>query len=416
MTADTATIVIVDPTNTVADGLRESLGDSTTCEVSSVPTITEARTLLDSVNPACVVLRLDSVTDSAGQLLVSSARPDCPVILLTNGDRELVDDELLTRNTTLVEWTADSDTWGFLSEKIQRHLRATPKTKHDEELYRTLVESARDGLYRLDANGHLVYANDSWADILGYERDEIIGSHASIAMAEGELERGQQTIQQVLDDADRESDIIDLGMTTKAGENITVAVHFVVLTTDDGTYDGVMGVARDVTERRRDKERLTAKNERLDEFASVVSHDLRNPLNVATGRVELLSEDVDSEHIAPIERSLTRMEDLIENLLTLARIGEQVTAPESVTLGQVAEQCWRTVGTEKALTVDTDRSIRADQTRLKQLLENLVRNAVEHAGESATVRIGDLPEGFYLSDDAPVSHTRRELEYLIAAI
>lgn len=147
---------------------------------------------------------------------------------------------------------------------------------------------------------------------------------------------------------------------------------------------------------------LQRQNERLDDFASIVSHDLRNPLNVAQGRVELLREECDSEHIPPIERSITRMDELIEDLLTLARKGEQISAFEAVGLESLVKTCWQQVATAEAtLKIDTNRTIQADRSRLQQLLENLTRNAVQHGGADVTVTIGDLEDGFYIEDDGP---------------
>lgn len=96
------------------------------------------------------------------------------------------------------------------------------------------------------------------------------------------------------------------------------------------------------------------------------------------------------------------MDTLIENLLTPAREGEQVTDTEWVELGRLAEECWQTVATDSAtLTVESSTSVRADPIRLRQLLENLVRNGVEHGGADVTVRVGVLTDGFYLEDDGP---------------
>jgi len=160
-------------------------------------------------------------------------------------------------------------------------------------------------------------------------------------------------------------------------------------------------VEQDEQLRERERE-LEARNDRLEQFASVVSHDLRNPLNVATGRLELLREADDSEHAAAIERALDRMEALIDDLLTLARAGETITETESVSLATAAEAAWETVETaDAALVVGTDRTIRADASRLQQLLENLFRNAVEHAGPDVTVTVGDRDGGFYVADDGP---------------
>lgn len=157
------------------------------------------------------------------------------------------------------------------------------------------------------------------------------------------------------------------------------------------------------TERLRDREReLTRQNDQLEEFTSVVSHDLRNPLSVAVGRLELVREECESEHLDTIARAHERMETLIENLLTLARHGETARDITPVDLTTLSENCWQNVVTTKAtLAVDIDRRIQADRSSLQQLLENLMRNAVEHGGEDVTVTVGELEDGFYVEDDGP---------------
>jgi len=156
-------------------------------------------------------------------------------------------------------------------------------------------------------------------------------------------------------------------------------------------------------ERQQAQSQIKRERDRLDEFASVVSHDLRNPLNTATGRAELLADDCDSEHLPPIRRSLSRMEALIEDLLTLARDGVPAEELTDIDLAPVAHDAWATSETaDAAVDIDTDGlRIRADESRLRQLLENLFRNAAEHGGESVTVTVGSLPNGngFYVEDD-----------------
>ncbi|MFC7045200.1 PAS domain S-box protein [Halobacteriaceae archaeon GCM10025711] len=159
--------------------------------------------------------------------------------------------------------------------------------------------------------------------------------------------------------------------------------------------------ALDRVEREQEVER---QNERLDEFASLVSHDLRNPLNVAAGRVELAREERDGEHLAAAADALGRMERLIEDMLSLAREGRTVGSPEPVALRQLLADCWRNVDTRDAdLVVETDLTIEADTSRLRSLVENLFRNAVEHAGPDVTVRVTPLDDGqgFAIEDDGP---------------
>ncbi|MFP8952876.1 PAS domain S-box protein [Natrialbaceae archaeon A-arb3/5] len=157
------------------------------------------------------------------------------------------------------------------------------------------------------------------------------------------------------------------------------------------------------TEQLREHEQeLQRQNERLDEFTSAVSHDLRNPLNVATGRLQLAREECDSDHLEEVASAHERMSTLVDDLLTMARDGTQVNEREPVDLAALCRDCWRNVTTaEGSLEVETDRTIRADRTRLQQLLENLVRNAIEHGGEAVTVTVGELDDGFFLEDDGP---------------
>ncbi|MCU4924900.1 PAS domain-containing protein [Halobacteria archaeon AArc-dxtr1] len=160
------------------------------------------------------------------------------------------------------------------------------------------------------------------------------------------------------------------------------------------------GFITDVTDQKERERTLRRQTQRLDEFASVVSHDLRNPLNVATGHLELVEEDCDSEHIEPVDQALTRMDALVDDLLTLAREGDPAREPELIDLEDVSNQCWRNVEDDDAtIRVRTDRTIKADRNHLRQLLENLYRNAVEHGGTDVTVTVGELDDGFYVEDD-----------------
>jgi len=155
--------------------------------------------------------------------------------------------------------------------------------------------------------------------------------------------------------------------------------------------------------RERETE-LTRERDRLDEFASVVSHDLRNPLNVATGRLELARAECESEHLESVDTALDRMEQLIGDSLALARQGEAVVETSSVALPDLVSDCADTVELDPAaIDVRTDIAVRADANRLAQVMENLLRNAVDHGGENVQVTVGDLSAGagFYVADDGP---------------
>lgn len=161
-------------------------------------------------------------------------------------------------------------------------------------------------------------------------------------------------------------------------------------------------MALDVTDQREREHELQRQNERLEEFASVVSHDLQSPLSVAQGRLDLARDECDSAHLDEVADAHDRMTMLIEDLLALAREGNTIAETEPVTLAALVADCWRTVETADAtITIETDQVVEADASRLRQLLENLLRNAIAHGGSDVTITIGDLPNGFFVEDDGP---------------
>lgn len=153
-------------------------------------------------------------------------------------------------------------------------------------------------------------------------------------------------------------------------------------------------------QRRETTERLQAKNKQLEQFASIVSHDLRNPLNVASLRLNLAMEESESEHLREVKNAHERMEELIEDLLSLALEGEAVSETEPVEISEVVEHCRQTVDTRSGTIEMCDsRTVKADRGRLQQLVENLIRNAVDHGGDDVTISVGVLESGFYIEDD-----------------
>ncbi|MEF8780820.1 MAG: ATP-binding protein [Haloferacaceae archaeon] len=189
------------------------------------------------------------------------------------------------------------------------------------------------------------------------------------------------------------------------------------------TRTGQVITLTDVTHRERYRRELERQNQRLEEFAGMLSHDLRNPLNVAEGRLELAREERESEHLEAVADALDRMEELVEDVLALARQGQPIDEVERVALASVARESWSMVeGDGGELRVEGELEFHADPDRLQQLLENLFRNAVEHGtvtdgdgegnsepedGETedagVTITVGPLSEGtgFYVADDGP---------------
>jgi signal transduction histidine kinase len=169
-----------------------------------------------------------------------------------------------------------------------------------------------------------------------------------------------------------------------------------------GARVGRLVVVSDITETERYRRDLEAKTERLEQFASVVAHDLRNPLNVAQGQLGIERERRDSKRLEAVGESLDDMEALIEDLLELAREGRSIERTERVSLAAAVERTASGVATGDAtVAVADDADVVADPARFEQLLGNLLRNAIEHGGDDVTVTVGATDDGVYVADDGP---------------
>ncbi|MGM0717710.1 MAG: histidine kinase N-terminal 7TM domain-containing protein [Halobacteriota archaeon] len=188
---------------------------------------------------------------------------------------------------------------------------------------------------------------------------------------------------------------------------------------------GQLIVLRNVTEQRERERQLQRQNERLDQFASTVAHDLRNPLHVAQGYLELVQGESESEHLASIKNAHERMEALTNDLLTLARAGQTVENPALIGLANVAGAAWThtdLANCEFTPGVPAGTKLEADRDRLLQVFENLYRNAADHNDTPVTVRVGMLGDrepstdggqrrGFFVEDtgDGILDEQREEI-------
>jgi PAS domain S-box-containing protein len=256
------------------------------------------------------------------------------------------------------------------------------------------MRASIDGMAILDTEQKYVFVNQSHADIYGYPTpDSFLGETWRICYPEDELNRFEESVlPKLFDDGEWRGEAVGI---RKDGS--TFPQELSLSLTEN---DRAICVVRDITDRKRRERELKQKKEQLEEFAGVVSHDLRNPLNVAQGRLELARQESESEHLEPAANAIDRCLTLIDDLLKLSREGVRTGELEPVDISEIATECWRNVETAHAsLVVETEQTIRADPSRLKELLENLLRNAVEHGGDDVAVTINAGDDGFYIADD-----------------
>jgi len=352
--------------------------------------------------PDCVVVVGDpDVAETVGRVL------DRPVVVYGN----LSDDAVaaLVGDPTLDYVPASAET-ADLDLLAARVLAATREHRRAEELSlrAAAMDQAGVGITIADArhpDEMLVYANEGFVDLTGYDVSEVVGRNCRFLQGPDTDADAVAEIRAALD-ANRPVSV-DLLNYRADGEQFWNQLDVAPVTDEEGTVTHYLGFQKDITERKRLEGRLERENERLSSFASVVSHDLRNPLSVAQVAVDAATMEVTDEattaELARADEALERIETLVDGLLALARQGRTVDDPEPTSIPTAVTGAWSTVAAPEA-TLGLDDglgTVPADPERLRTLFENLFRNAVEHGSHDVAVYVGALPDGFYVEDDGP---------------
>ena len=335
----------------------------------------------------------------------NAAKPTfLPYLLLTGNQSpdELANDVWTLVDEVIQRPVSKSELDTRISNLLQRRqlsLELTRQKEQSEQRFESLFKSTPDPVVVLTPDGTITEANDAFAGIFDLDRDEVIGR----SLTEIELSPAESVERVLLRIEDDEPSTTTVEWEVDDDSPMIAELNTDVVSRIDGAAERI-GIFRDVTHRIEQEQELKRQNERLEDFAGTVAHDLRNPLSVARGRLDLAKETGDEEHFTLIEKSHERMEKMIEELLSLAKQGQVVLNPEPVVLEEVVQQAWTQVQTPEAsleIEFDSDIQVTADGGRVTELFENLFRNAVEHGGQSVTVTVGSVSEetGFFVEDD-----------------
>ena len=302
---------------------------------------------------------------------------------------------------------------------------------------RTVVETMPDPVIAVDGNGTVVDLNPAARSL--FEPPETARSPTVETATDSDRSVSGETA--VGDGGtDSLSDGTGLSLSTlcadhpeildhyETGEDTELAIEHGGTTryfsaTSELIQDGSAGTVillRDVTALKRREQQLEETNQQLDRFASFITHDLRNPLNVA--QLSLETAETEDPRIEKAMDAHERMAQMIEDVRELTRIDRESASFESVGLESEAALAWGQVQTDDATLTVEDDSLTADPEYLRHVFENLFRNSVEHGSTSANpetqqdspdsleVRVGPLDDdGFYVEDTGPgIPESERE--------
>lgn len=373
--------------------------ESDAIEVISLTTPWAALDYLESEDVDCVVCDYKMPAMDGLELLrsVREVYEDIPFIMYTGkGSEDVASEAITTGATDYLQKKPAEDQFSVLARRITNaceRVRSSRKLHEQKHLFETILEDLTEAVFITDEAGEFTYVSPSVSYVFGYSPAEIEAMGSVDALFESEpIDEDGLTRTGELSN-------VETTITNESGEQRTVLVSAKIVAIKEGTR---LYSIRDVTEHKENELALARKSQRLEKFASLVSHDLRNLVNVATMRLDLVERDCDSEHIEDVDHVHHRMAGLIDNLLILARGGESELATAVVSLPDVVDSCWKTVKRPiVTLEADVHGEIHADRDYLERLFENLFQNSIDHGEGEVTVTVGSTAEGFFVEDDGP---------------
>jgi PAS domain S-box-containing protein len=306
----------------------------------------------------------------------------------------------------------DGEILGFA--KVTRDLTARraaeEELRQSDERFRLLVQSVKDyAIFMLDPTGHIATWNEGAQRIKGYTEDEIIGKHFSIFYPPEDVASGK--LERELDIATKTGQYAEEGWRVrKDGSKFWASVVITALRGTGGELAGFAKVTRDLTERRvaqeleiRNKEALAA-NRAKSEFLAAMSHELRTPLNAIGGYTQLLQMQIPGpltpdqvEHLNRIQRSQQHLLGIINDILNFSRVEAGQVSYDIETfrvidvvegvLPMIEPQLQQRELTFRRSTDAGDLTVRADRSKVEQILINLLSNAIKFTPAGGRVEV-----------------------------
>lgn len=385
--------------------------------ITTVDSPQAGRERIDSADFDCIVSDFDMPNESGIEFLESirSEHPDLPFILFTGkGSEKVASDAISAGVTDYLQKAIGSEQYKLLANRIATAVdkyRTARELERQNDLFEKAESIGSVGAWEYDIVSETSYMSDEMLRIHGLDTDETLTIRESIEYFNPE---DRESLREAIDAAIEDGQSYDLELRMRDAHGTE---HWVRTRgepqSEDGNIVRLRGILQDITEQKLRERRLERQNSRLEEFAHVVSHDIRNPLQVASGKLELARQSGDPDAFDQVADAHNRIDTIIQNVLSLARHGQAVDAAEPLQVREPAEESWEMVDTgDLTLRFDDEIELTADHGRLRQLLENLFRNTVEHGEGAETVRIGeiqplytatrtsaDATNGFYVADD-----------------
>jgi PAS domain S-box-containing protein len=395
---------------TICEGLRKY-----GCMVCDASDGSEGHKLFKEVNPEIVILDFHLPDNDGEHLLPAFKTPEsqASVILITgNPSPDLavkvtqMGADAYIRKPFTIQYLIN------LCEKIRREwslLRAEKLLEERTLELQRILETSVDGIIITDPQGSITMANEFMETITGYTQDELIGKNTAALLPQGKeyQEKAEKLLLRLL-----EEPVVmgsELNWLGKNGTTIDIEINAALLKTSEGKTTGTIASVRDITKRkrteaelRRAKETAETANRAKSEFLANMSHELRTPLNHIIGFSELVLNkhygdlnETQEEYLSDVVTSSHHLLSLINDILNLSKVeaGKMELIVTKVRIKRLLEKIV-TVFHEKAIKPKIKLSIKrehlpetinADERKLKQILYNVLSNAIKFTPEGGNI-------------------------------
>lgn len=326
-----------------------------------------------------------------------------------NGDGKLVDKYLNYIHQAHRDSTGEIDGILFFAIDVTEQVLSRKHIEESEKKYRQIVETAQEGIWIIDETNKTTFVNSKMAEILEYTQQEMIGKDIFFFMSDTVK---MKAIEFLKLQKDEYFNHFIFKFVSKSGSVVWTTISANPLYDEDNKYIGAMAMVMDVTERKRNEEKLEIQNAELikahlelDRFVYSVSHDLRSPLTSVLGLISFIEEETQEQdtrqHAQMIRNSVNRLDEFIKNILNYSRNNRVKLNIEEIAIEETILSIVNSLkNSQDAKEIDflfeftKSKPFFSDQLRLNTILENLISNAIKHHKKEASYRFIKI-ETFY---------------------
>ena len=318
----------------------------------------------------------------------------------------------------LISGAPNYDINGKVIGSIGIHLDITEQKEQEEQLYllSLIAEKNINAVIIADADGIIEWVNKSFLDMSGYQIEEILGKKLG-HLLQGE-ETNPETVNYMKDSISKGLPFNCEGINySKSGEKYWVSIQGQALYNKNGEIVKFFAIEENVTKKKELEQQreflvksLAKSNKELEDYAAIVSHDLKSPLRSIHSLISWIKEDNDKElneqttqYLSMIEGKVEKMDHLIEGILTYAKIDKVDVVSEKINTQEIIQNIINIIHIPNHISVSITTNlpiIYADRFRAQQLFQNLISNAVNHNDKSigiVEISCSEKPKHFIFS-------------------